>query len=220
MYGIQGGDLMGAYNFSVGELTGQIKRMGKMNIAHLGNDYDQNTYIYYYMTMAMYRYVSLAYVMRTSDVLTVVGDGYVTFQRNGEPVEDLYEQVRILMPDINGEEAIKRMSFTGPTGWWRDSANGQLHMKGAGTYVMQYKGYPVKVSTPTQILEWPAAAYDLLIYETIGKIKESLNDSEGAAAAYGIADKLIPVLVKANSDAQGTAGGVPARQSDIQFYRR
>ncbi len=211
---------MGNYNFSVGELTSQIKKMGKMDIAHLGNDSDQNTYIYYYMTLAMWKYVSLVYVTRTSDELAVSADGYVTFQRDGADIQDLYQQLRILAPDESGTELSKRTSFSAPRGWYRESVNSQIHIKGTGTYVMQYKGYPAKASTAAQILEWPATSYDLLIYETIGKIKESLDDAQGAAAAYAIADKLIPILVKANADAQGSTTGNPPSQGDVEAYRR
>lgn len=211
---------MGAFNYSVGELTSQIKKMGRMNLAHLGNDNDQNTYIWYYMTLAMWKFVSLAFVVRTSDPLTVSSDGYVTFKHSDSDIEDLYEQLRILTPTEEGRTVKRRTSFDGSDGWYRESANSRIHIKGSGTYVMQYKAYPAKASTATQILEWPATSYDLLQYETIGKIKESLNDLEGAAQAYSIADKLIQILIKANADAIGTTGGRPPNQNEAQFYRR
>ncbi|MNU11857.1 hypothetical protein D3C72_2600390 [compost metagenome] len=59
------------------------------------------------------------------------------------------------------------------------------------------------------------------MFETIGKIKESLNDLEGATAAYAIADKLIPILIKANTDnSMGTTGGAVPSQNEAQYYRR
>jgi hypothetical protein len=213
---------MGNYNYSVGELTSMIKKESKMNLAQLGNTAtDQNTYIWYYMTLAMWKYVALAFVNRTSDVLVVAVNGYVTFQRNAADIDDLYEQLRILTPnEVTGVLFPKRTSFDAPNGWWRESANSQIHIKGAGTYVMQYKGYPAKATTDGQFLEWPSSSYDLLMFETIGKIKESINDLEGAAAAYAIADKLIPILVKANTDAVGSTNGRPLSQSEAQYYRR
>lgn len=213
---------MGNYNFSVGELTSMIKKESKLNLAHLGNTAtDQNTYIWYYITLAMWKYVSLAFVSRTSDALVVAANGYVTFKRNTADIDDLYEQLRILTPsEVSGTVVQKRTSFDAPAGWWRESANAQIHIKGAGTYVMQYKGYPAKATTEGQFLEWPSTSYDLLMFETIGKIKESLNDLEGAAQAYATADKLIPVLIKANADAQGTTGGRPPSHNEAQYYRR
>jgi hypothetical protein len=212
---------MGAYNYSAGELASQTKKMGKLNLAHLGNSAsEQNTYIYYYMTMSMWKYAALNFRKRVSDPLTVASDGYVTFLTGGNAIEDLYEQLRILTPDESGTEVQKRTAFAAPKGWWRESANDPIHMKGAGTYVMQYKAYTDKITADSQIPQWPASCYDLLIYETIGKIKESLNDLEGALAAYAVADKLIPLLVKANTDARGTTGGQPPSYNDIQYYRR
>lgn len=214
---IQAGDVMGNYSFSVGELTSQIKRMGRMNLATIGNSVDeQNTYIYYYITQAMWKYVALACVTRTSDPLTVTADGYVTFQLDGQPVGDLYEQLRIL--DANGKSIPKRTSWEDTKGWYRESANSQLHIKGAGVYTLQYKGYPAKAATADQVLEWPSSSYDLLEYETIGKIKESLNDLEGANSAYAVADKLIPILIKANIDARNHNGYLSP--NDAVAYRR
>lgn len=212
---------MGAYNFSVGELTSMIKKESKLNLAHLGNSDDQNTYIWYYLTMAMWKYVALVYRKKVSDSLIVTSTGYVTFKFGGADIDDLYAQIRILTPDeATGTGVLKRSSFDAPTGWFRETANDRIHIKGAGTYVMQYRAYPAKATTEDQILEWPASSYDLLMFETIGKIKESLNDLEGAAAAYAVADKLIPILVKANMDAVGTTGGVVPSHNETQYYRR
>jgi hypothetical protein len=213
---------MGNFNYSVGELTSMIKKEARMNLALLGNtESDQNTYIWYYMTLAMWKYVSLAFVVRTSDALVVSADGFVTFKRSAVNIEDLYEQLRILTPDeATGTELTKRTSFAAGRGWWRESANSQIHIKGSGTYVMQYKAYPAKAAIADQILEWPATSYDLLMFETIGKIKESKDDAAGATAAYAVADKLIPILVKANADAQGTTGGRPPSMNEVSFYRR
>lgn len=213
---------MGNYTYSVGEITSMIKKESKMNLALLGNtDTDQNTYIWYYMTLAMWKYVSLAFAVRVSDLLTVTADGYVTFKRNNADIDDLYEQLRILTPSEAGTELSKRSSFTYTNpGWWRESANTQIHIKGAGTYVMQYKAYPAKAANTEQVLEWPAASYDLLMFETIGKIKESKDDAQGAAAAYAVADKLIPILVQANMDAQGTTMGRPPSLANVANYRR
>lgn len=213
---------MGLYNYSAGELASIIKKMGKLNLAHLGNsNIEQNNFIYYYMTQAAWKYVGLNFLKRTTDPLVVSSDGYVTFLSGGNPIEDMYEPLRILSPDeVTGVVVQKRTSFDAPRGWWKESANDQVHIKGAGTYVLQYKAYTDKITTDTQVPQWPSAANDLLIYETIGKIKESLNDLEGALAAYAVADKQIPVLIKAQIDASGTTGGRPPSHNEAQYYRR
>lgn len=212
---------MGNFNYTVGELTSQIKKEGKMNIAHLGNDSDQNTYIRYYMTLSMWKYVGLVYKKRVSDPLIVSSDGYVTFKIGGSDIEDFYAPIRIFINDESGKALGKRTSFEAPTGWFIESANDRIHIKGTGTYVLSYRAYPAKAISETQVLDWPASSYDLLMFETIGKIKESLNDLEGASAAYAIADKLIPILIKANMDnSQSTTGGMVPSHNEAQYYRR
>lgn len=221
MYGQKGDALMGNFNFTVGELTSQIKRESKMNIAHLGNDNEQNTFIWYYLTLAMWKYVGLIYKKRVSDPLVVASDGYVTFKVDDADIEDFYAPIRIYVGSENGKALVKRTSFEAQQGWFIESANDRMHIKGAGTYVLSYRAYPAKATSASQVLEWPAASYDLLMFETIGKIKESLNDLEGAAQAYTTADKLIPILVKANLDnSQSSTGGAVPSQNEVQYYRR
>jgi hypothetical protein len=204
--------------YSSGEIMSMIKKMAKMDLAELGSDVtSQNQYIFYYMSLAQYRFASLAYVVKVSDPLAVAADGYVTFQQGGSDITDLYEQIRIM--DSNGQEIQRRTSFSSPVGWWRESANTKIHIKGAGTYTLHYKAYPTKITSDSQQLEWPASSYDLLMWQTIGMIKESKNDVEGATAAYAIVDKLIPILVKANVDAQGTPGGRAPSLSEANYYR-
>lgn len=205
--------------YTVGELTSMIKQMLKMDLSELGeNSSTQNQYIWYYMTLAMWRFVSLAYIVRTSDTLTVSADGYVTFKRATTDIDDLYEQLRIL--DSSGSPVQKRTSWDAPAGWWRESINSQIHIKGIGTYTMQYKAYPTKVTGESQTLEWPATSYDLLMYQTCGMVKESKNYYEEANNYYSIADKLLPILAKSNIDAQGTTNGRPPNMQEVQYYRR
>jgi hypothetical protein len=212
---------MANFAFTVGELTNQIKKEGKMNIAHLGTDTDQSTYIMYYLTMAMWKYVDIVFLKKTSDALVVTANGYVTFQKDGVDIEDFYAPIRIYVGSIEGKSLIKRTSFEGDTGWFKETAQEQFHIKGAGTYVLQYRAYPAKATVSTQLLEWPSSSFDLLMFETIGKIKESLNDLEGAGAAYAIADKLIPVLIQANmSNSASNTGGVVPSQAMAANYRR
>jgi hypothetical protein len=208
---------MANFAFTVGELTSQIKKESKLNVAQLGNsDADINTYIYYYLTMSMWKFVDIVFLKKTSDPLIVTANGYVDFL-----TEDFYAPIRIYVGSIEGRSLIKRTSFEGDTGWFKETANDPFHIKGAGTYVLQYRAYPAKATIATQVLEWPSSSYDLLMFETIGKIKESLNDLEGAAAAYLIADKLIPVLIQTNmSNSMANTGGIVPSMAMAVNYRR
>ncbi|MDF2653060.1 MAG: hypothetical protein K0Q73_8865 [Paenibacillus sp.] len=199
-----------------------IKKESKMNLAQLGNtDAAQNTYIHYYLTQALWKYAGLISRKKTSDALVVASDGYVTFQVSGADIEDMYAPIRIMVNSEAGTTFRKRTSFDAPNGWFKETANDPIHIKGAGTYVLQYKAYHPKITSETQALEIPQTSYDLIQYETLGKIKESLNDVEGTAAAYAVADKLIPILVKANMDSSmSTTGGMVPSQNEVQYYRR
>jgi hypothetical protein len=213
---------MANFTFTVGEIISQIKKQGKMDIAHLGTDADQSTYIMYYMNLAAWKYVGLVYKKRTTDALVVAASGYVNFKIDGVDIEDFYAPIRLFITDTEGKVFKRRTSSDDTSsGWFKESFNDPIHIRGAGTYMMQYRAFTTKITAVGQALDWPATSYDLLMFETIGKIKESLNDESGAAAAYAVADKLIPILVKANMDSsQSSTGGVVPSQNEVQYYRR
>jgi hypothetical protein len=222
MQRLPGGELMGNYSFVASDLATMIKKESKMNLAHLGNtDTAQNTYIFYYLTQSLWKYAGLISRKKTSDPLVVASNGYVTFEYDGNDIEDMYAPLRILVGSESGTTFAKRTAFDAPTGWFKETANDPIHIKGPGTYVLQYKAYHPNIVSGDQPLDIPQTSYDLIQYETIGKIKESLNDTEGTAAAYAIADKLIPVLIKANTDSSmSTTGGMVPSQNEAQYYRR
>lgn len=199
-----------------------IKKESKMNLAQLGNtDAAQNTYIHYYLTQSLWKYAGLISRKKTSDPLVVTSNGYVTFQVGGLDIEDMYAPIRILINNEAGRTFLKRTSFDLDNGWFKETANDPIHIKGAGTYVLQYRAFHPKITSESQSLEIPATSYDLIQYETIAKIKESLNDIEGSLAAYSIADKLIPVLIKANTDSSmSTTGGMVPSHNEAQYFRR
>jgi hypothetical protein len=213
---------MGDYSFNVGDIVTMIKKESKMNLAQLGNtDAAQNIYIFYYLTQALWKYAGLINRKKTSDPLVVVTNGYVTFQKDAQNIQDMYAPYRILVGTEMGQPFNKRTAFDAPTGWMKETANDPIHIKGVGTYVLQYKAYHAKIVNDTQELDIPQTSYDLIQYETIGKIKESLNDAEGTMAAYAVADKHIPILVKANMDSSmANTGGIVPSQNEVQYYRR
>lgn len=191
------------FSFSVGELTAQIKREGKMNIAHLGNDNDQNTFIWYYITEAMWANAGLIRKKRVTEPLVVSSAGYVDFTIGGNVIEDLYAPLFIYIDEEGGRTYTKRTSFENPKGWWRETANDKIHIRDPGTYVMQYIAYPQKAITANQALDIPQSAYGLLKYKAISLIKESLNDLEGAKQADEMAMSKTENLEAANKHAMG-----------------
>jgi len=194
---------MGDYNFTVGELTNQIKKEAKMNIAHLGDSSTQNLYIWYYITEALWEYAGDIQKKKTTDALVVGGNGYVTFTIGGNPIEDLYQPLRIFITSVDGRTLRPRSSFEDTSGWIRETANDLIHIKGAGTYILQYIAYPAKAIAESQVLDIPQAAYGLVKYKAISLIKESLNDLEGAKLANDLVASKVPALTRANKDAIG-----------------
>lgn len=203
---------------TAGQLATSIKKMIAMDIAELGEtDSTQNTYIFDYMSRAMNELVSVCSVIRVSDQLNVTSDGYVTFNRAGSLITDLYEPLRIL--DANGNPVAKRSYFEASKGWWRESANSDIHLKGLnGTYTLHYKAYPTEITTAAQVPEFPPSGYMALMYYTCGMIKESKDFYEEANAMYAKAKERLKILVKANLDGRGVNGGSVPNVADIDLY--
>jgi hypothetical protein len=197
------GGNMGDYDFTVGELNAQIKRESKMNLAQLGStDASQNAFIWPYMTEALWELAGEIKKKRTSDPLVVTSNGYVTFQVSGADIEDLYAPLRILTPnEVTGTQFQNRTSFDAPLGWYRETANDKIHIKGAGTYVMQYIAYHPKITSDSQALEIPQTSYGIVKDRVIAKIKESSEDLAGVKQSLEVADSKIKNLVDANKNA-------------------
>lgn len=204
--------------YTVGEITSMIKKNSRMDLAVLGsNDVEQDTYIQYYMTLALWKYAGLVWYKRTSDSLIVTANGPVTFQLGGVDIDDMYAQMYIL--DATGSKVTKRTTYEDPTrGWYREGFNDPIDIRGAGTYRLVYRAYHPKITSANDELMWPQTSYDLLMYETIGKIKQSKNDDAGAAAAFAIAHKEVSILAKANSDSYGSTGGPVPSMNEVSFY--
>lgn len=195
---------MANFSFTVGELTSQIITEAKMDIAQLGNSAAaQNTYIYFYITEVLWELAADIKKKKTSSPLVVSADGYVTFQISGVNIDDMYAPLRILVTNESGPELTRRATFTSATGWIRESQNDLIHIKGAGTYVLQYIAYPTKATIDSQILDIPSTSYGIVKDRVIARIKESLNDLEGVKQAIDMAGSKVPILTRANIDAKG-----------------
>jgi hypothetical protein len=213
---------MPSYTFLVSDLNAMIKKESKMNIAQLGNtNTDQNTYIFYYMSQALWKYADIIYRKKISDPLVVVTNGYVTFKVDAVDIADLYAPIKILVsPEVSGTTLIHRSSFDAPTGWFKESFNDQIHIKGAGTYILHYRALHAKITGDGQTLDIPQAAYRLIQYETLASIFHSLNDIESFNAMRAIAIAEVPILIQANmASSAATTGGVVPSQAMAANYR-
>jgi hypothetical protein len=213
---------MSDYDFTVGDLNSQIKKQGKMNIAQLGNSAtDQNTYIYYYMTQALWKYAGIIFRKKISDPLTLAANGYVTFQISGVNIADMYSPIKILVaPEVSGSTFLHRTSFDAPSGWFKESANDPIHIKGAGSYVLHYRALHAKITSESQTLDIPMQAVRLIQYEALAQIFHSLNDTANATTMRSIAVAEVPIVIQANMDSSSaTTGGIVPSQNMAANYR-
>lgn len=179
--------------YTAGELATMIKMMGAMDVADLGDDESQNTYIFYFLNLAMMELSKLADVSVESDEVTLSADGLVTFTRSGEAILDLFEPKRIMYTE-NGVQKVlqKRTSDEAPYGWWRESQNREIHIRGfvapgggnkplpATGYKLIYLKYPNKVTTTASTVEFAPSGYMTLVHRVLGMIKYAKNSYGGA----------------------------------------
>lgn len=190
---------------TAGQLATLIKQEVKMDLAEIGDtDSEQNQYIFDFISLALRGWAKLAYRTEVSDTLTIGSDGYVKFQKGGSDVSDMYEPLRIL--DSNGNEVRRRTSFSGAEGWFKESANADIHVKGfkSGDYTLHYIRYPKWISSPSDVPEWPEAGYMALIFQVCGMIKESKNFYDESQAMYAKAERHLNAVAMANDSARGT----------------
>jgi hypothetical protein len=204
--------------YNAGQLASIIEKMSEMDVYDLGED--PSTYIYYYLNIAMMKLARVAYQVKFSDALAISGDGYKTFQIAGTDISDVFEPMVIY--DSNEVEVQKRTAYSAPKGWWRESDNLPIHVRGlaAGNYTLKYVKYPARVSIASDPIEFPPSGYDVLIKEVIASIKYSKNSYGGAEFADAQAKKSMGLALQGSVSARGTGTtGQPPGPVDSQTAR-
>jgi|GEM_PF-2479706 len=214
--------------YNAGQLASIIRKLGEMDIEDLGSDTDsQNTYIFYYMNLAMWELARLANQVKYSDMKTISADGYVTFQQNGADITNMFEPLMIFGP--NGKPVPKRTADDAPLGWWREAENQEIHIRGfsaasqplqSGQYQLKYIKYPKQVTLETDTVEFPPSGYMTLVKKTLSLIKYSKN-SYGGAEFMDTQSKLsMGNLMQAAVSARGTGTtGQPIGENDLRIAR-
>ncbi|WP_214629989.1 hypothetical protein [Paenibacillus agaridevorans] len=168
----------------------------------------QNQYIFIFITEALRKLANIAYVMRVSDPMTISGEGFITFQRSGQSIIDLYAPLRIM--DSTGKEVVKRTAYADTkSGWWRESSNTPIHVKGLnGAYTLHYIAYPSTVASASSPVEFPDAGSLGLSYHVAAMIMESRPHAKDLAAHYyALSQRYLKIAVQANIDARGHSSG-------------
>lgn len=210
------------------DVTTTIKKLVESYLEEAGNtDQEQNNTIFMYLTLALRKLAHLAYYEKASDALYISSDGDAIFQRSGQDITDIYSPLRILDPQ--GRETPKRVSYADTRGWWRESANTNINLKGfalatnplpAGTYTLHYLAYPASVNSLNSPLNFPDAGIMGLCYYTAALILESLPTAKDLSNHYyGLADGNWEVVGLANSMGRGvSSGGIVPSPADAKYF--
>lgn len=213
------------YLYNAGELASIIIKANEKDIEDLGGDLDsQQSYIFKFMNIAMWKLAKLAERVEYSDALTLSADGFVTFTKSGQPIE-LFEPKTIYMP--SGQPMNKRTSDEAPLGWWKEAETVDIHVRGfglttnqklvTGDYVLKYLRYPKKVTLPTDNIDFPPAGYDALIKEVSAMVKLPKNSYSGSDFFDNKAKQSYNNLTQGSISARGTGStGQPTGMNDAQ----
>lgn len=202
-------------------LVPMIKKLAESFLEEIGDEETvQNSNIFDYMTHALRRLASIAYQEKISDALYLSTDDYAIFQIGGVDITDMYAPLRLLEPvqgNIKDRELQKRVSFSDTRGWWRDSANTQIHVKGfalatnptpQGSYTLHYLKYPAPIASLESAVEFPDAGSMGLCYFVAALILESRPTAKDLATHYyNLADAHLNVAQQANIDGRGQSSG-------------
>lgn len=196
--------------FNAGQLAAMIKTAAKKDMPDFGEDNEQNTAIYNWITLYMFQYAKAIRVTETSDALAISpSDDYVTFTRSGNPITDMYEPYQML--DENERAAAKRTSFDNTNkGWYRESAFSPIHVRGLdGTFRLKYIRYPKQVTIDSDIPEISPSTYAELVSWVVGKLKLTKNYYQESQAMLADANAVRHAKTKAAVSGMGTNAQSP-----------
>jgi hypothetical protein len=195
--------------YTADQLATIIKIACKKDVIDLGEESDQNFYIYEWINMYLHQYAKKIRKTRTSDALSISSTGYVSFLYDSVVISDMYEPYQIL--DANDRAFRMRTSFddTG-TGWYREDAFADIHVRGAnGTYRLKYIKFPEKITLGSQTPECSPASYGELISWVCSRIKYTKGYYEESNAMLADANAVRLGAVKAAQSGMGTNAQKP-----------
>lgn len=190
--------------YNAGQLATIIQNLAQNEMADLGStDALQKSAIYSLMNIAMMKLARIAYNVTYSDALTISSDGFKTFQASSQPITNMFEPLIILTP--TGQELQPRNYYSASIGWWRDSQNVEIHVRGltVGDYTLKYIRYPKLVTIDTDTVEFPPSGYDALIKDIMSLVKLTRNSYAGAEYMDGKSKASLGEVTQAAMSAKG-----------------
>jgi hypothetical protein len=210
--------------YNAGQLFTIISSICQNEMQDLATDIQgQKDAVYRLMNVSLWKLPRVVYWSQYSDPLTLSADGYLTFKYQTTDIADLFEPQMILKP--NGQELMKRNFDTGPIGWWRDSQNSQIHIRGfsavpplvAGNYQLKYLKYPKQVTIDGDEVQIAPSGYQELIFDVCKLIKLSRNSYQGAEFMGQHANQSLSAAVQGSISGRGTTIGQPPSIADAQI---
>lgn len=210
--------------YNAGQLAAAIKQMAQNDVPDLGNDTAQNNFIFLYLNLALTELARLAFLVTYSDTLAVTTTGWYDFLKNAASIQTtLFEPQLILpFPESGSTSYIKRTSYEAPVGWWRESQDQGVHIKGleAGNYTLKYLRYPKQITIATDIVEFPTSGNATLCKTVVGMIKLSKNSYAGMQALDSSAKQSMGAAAQGSISAKGTnSSGQPLNTADVANAR-
>lgn len=210
--------------YNAGQLSSIIKQICQNDILDLGNDTAQDSFIFLYLNLALTELARLAFLVTYSDPLAVTTAGWYDFQKSSASITTtLYEPQAIFpYPESGSTSFIKRTAYEAPTGWWRESQDQGVHLKGltAGNYTLKYLRYPKQITLAADIVEFPSSGNATLCKTVAGMIKLSKNSYAGQQALDASAKQSMSVAAQGSISAKGTGStGQPLGALDISAAR-
>lgn len=195
--------------YNADQLATIIKMACKKDVIDLGEDDDQNFYIFEWINMWLFQNAKKLRKTVTSDVLAVSSTGYVQFLVNSQAIDNMYEPYQILDP--TDKAVTKRTSFDNTSaGWYREDGYSDIHVRGLnGSYRLKYIKYADKITLGDQTPDCPPASYGELISWVCAKIKLTKNFYQESESMMGDANSVKLAAVKAAQSALGTNAQQP-----------
>lgn len=191
------------------QLATQIKMACKKDVIDLGEDIDQDFYIFNWMNYFMLQNAKKIRRTVTSDALAISSTGYVSFLVSSQAITDMYEPYQML--DANDKAVSRRTTFDNPqTGWYREDGYSDIHVRLLnGVYRLKYIKYPDKITLGTQTPDLPPAMYGELISWVCSRIKYTKNFVDESKAMLEDAQAVRLAGVKAAVSAMGSNAQSP-----------
>jgi hypothetical protein len=220
--------------YNAGQLFTIISSLCQNEMQDLGTDSDPTTgqsqsqkdAVYRLMNVCLWDMPRVVYWSQYSDQLNLSADGYFTFQYKSTDISDMFEPQMVLQP--NGQPLQKRTSDDAPIGWWRESQNLQIHIRGftsydpliVGNYQLKYLKYPKQITIDADEVQIAPSGYNQLIFNVCRMIKLSRNSYQGADFMGNQADKALSQALQGAISARGTGStGQPPSDADVQNVR-